>query len=175
MKPVSITLLSLLILGAAGLAPEFAAAQQDETELGTFKDWRARTFKEGGKQVCDMFSEPSKSEGDYEKRGTVRVFVTHRPYANRLDEVSFRIGYTFKKGAPVAVNIGDTVYPLFSDGGSAWPRTSKEDRRLVRAMRAGSTMTVSAVSSHGTKTTDTFSLSGFTAAYNAIKKACKAR
>ncbi len=175
MKSVRITLFSLLILGAAGLAPEFAAAQQEEAELGVFKDWRARTFKEGGKQVCDMFSEPSKSEGDYDKRGTVRLFVTHRPYANRLDEVSFRIGYTFKKGAPVGVRIGGTDYPLFSDGGTAWPRTSKEDRRLVRAMQAGSILTISGVSSRGTKTADTFSLSGFTAAYRVITKACKAR
>jgi hypothetical protein len=36
-------------------------------------------------------------------------------------------------------------------------------------------MTVEGISSRGTKTTDVFSLSGFTAAYNAITRACKAK
>ncbi len=175
MKPVRITLISVLTLAAAGLVPGIAAAQQDVADIGAFKDWKAQTFKEGGKQVCTMWSEPSGSEGDYKKRGPVYIFVTHRPYANRLDEISVNIGYTFKKAAPVNVTIGGTEYALFSKGDTAWPRTSREDRRLVRAMRAGSKMTISGVSGRGTKTTDTFSLSGFTAAYNAITKACKAR
>ncbi len=39
-------------------------------------------------------------------------------------------------------------------------------------MKAGSNLVVKASSSRGTDTTDTYSLSGFTAAYNAISKAC---
>ena len=175
MKRIRKILFSALILGAAGLAAEFAAAQQDVADLGTFKDWKAQTFTESGKNVCTMWSEPSESAGDYKKRDPVYIFVTHRPYANRLDEISINIGYTFKKAAPVSISIGGADFALFSDGDTAWARTSKEDRKLVRAMRAGSNMTVSAVSSRGTKITDTFSLSGFTAAYNAITKACKAR
>ncbi len=175
MKRLRTNLFLLLILAAAGSAPEFAAAQQDVADLGTFKDWKAQTFKESGKNVCTMWSEPTESAGEYKKRGPVYIFVTHRPYANRVDEISINIGYTFKKAAPVGISIGSKEYALFSDGDTAWTRTSKEDRRLVRAMRAGSKLTISGVSSRGTKTTDTFSLSGFTAAYNAITKACKAR
>jgi hypothetical protein len=42
-------------------------------------------------------------------------------------------------------------------------------------MRAGAVMAVSGISKFGTETTDTFSLSGFSAAYNAITRACKVR
>lgn len=52
---------------------------------------------------------------------------------------------------------------------------SEEDRKLVKAMKAGSKMVVVGYSSRGTKTTDTYSLSGFTAAYNAISKACNTK
>lgn len=175
MKRICTNLFSLLILGLAGLAPAIAAAQQDVADLGAFKDWKAQSFKESGKDVCTMWSEPTESAGDYKKRGPVYIFVTHRPYANRLDEISVNIGYKFKKAAPVNVSIGERDYALFSDGDTAWTRTSKEDRRLVRAMRKGSKLTITGVSSRGTKTSDTFSLSGFTAAYNTITKACKAR
>ncbi|MEE8444110.1 MAG: invasion associated locus B family protein [Alphaproteobacteria bacterium] len=175
MKRIRKILFSVLVLGVAWLVPAIAAAQQDVADLGAFKDWKAQTFTEKGKIVCTMWSEPTESAGEYKKRGPVYIFVTHRPYANRIDEISINIGYTFKKAAPVGVSIGSREYALFSGGDTAWTRTSKEDRRLVRAMRAGSNLTISGISSRGTKTTDTFSLSGFTAAYNTITKACKAR
>lgn len=153
-----------------------ALAQEEVTDLGTFKDWNARSYKDGGgKLVCTMYSVPKTSEGDYTNRGEVYVFVTHRPAHNRVDEVSVDIGYTFKKGAPVNVIISGTTFELFSDRSTAWTRDSKSDRTLVRAMRAGADMIVQGVSSRGTRTTDTYSLSGFTAAHNAISNACKVR
>lgn len=152
-----------------------ALAQEGLEDLGSFTDWQARSYKEGGALVCTMFSAPKSSEGDYTNRGDVFVFVTHRPDHNRVDEVSVNIGYAFKKGAPVNVIISGTTYEMFSDRSTAWTRDSKSDRTLVRAMRAGAEMIVQGVSSRGTRTTDTFSLSGFTAAHNAISNACKVR
>lgn len=152
-----------------------ALAQEGLQDLGTFKDWQAHSYKEGGKLVCTMFSVPKSSEGDYTNRGEVYVFVTHRPSHNRVDEVSVNIGYTFKKGAPVNVVISGTTHEMFSDRSTAWTRDSKSDRALVRAMRAGAEMIVQGVSGRGTRTTDTFSLSGFSAAHNAITSACKVR
>jgi hypothetical protein len=152
-----------------------ALAQDGLQDLGTFKDWQAHSYKEGGKLVCTMFSVPKSSEGDYTKRGDVFAFVTHRPAHNRVDEVSVNIGYTFKKSAPVDVVISGTTHELFSDRSTAWTRDGKSDRALVRAMRAGAEMIVKGVSSRGTRTTDTFSLSGFSAAHNAINNACKVR
>lgn len=169
------------ILTAAFVLTTFVAlaapgmAQEGLQDLGTFKDWQARSYKEGGKLVCTMFSMPKSSEGDYTKRGEVFVFVTHRPSHNRVDEVSVNIGYSFKKGAPVTAVISGVTHEMFSDRSTAWTRDSKSDRALVRAMRAGSELTIEGISSRGTKTTDTFSLSGFTAAHNAINNACRVR
>jgi hypothetical protein len=39
-------------------------------------------------------------------------------------------------------------------------------------MQSGSQMIVTGISGRGAKTSDTYSLLGFTAAYNAINKAC---
>ena len=44
---------------------------------------------------------------------------------------------------------------------------------MIRAMKRGSKMTVVGTSSRGTKTTDTYSLSGFTKAKGVIDKNCK--
>jgi len=175
MKKIRTTLTVTLVLAAFAALATPGMAQEGLQDLGKFKDWEARTYKEGGKLVCTMFATPQSSEGEYTKRGDVFVFVTHRPSHNRVDEVSVNIGYIFKQGAPVNAIISGVTHELFSDRGTAWTRDSNSDRALVRAMRAGSEMTVEGISSRGTKTTDKFSLSGFSAAHNAISKACKVR
>ena len=45
--------------------------------------------------------------------------------------------------------------------------------KLLAAMKRGNTMIVTGTSSRGTLTTDRYSLSGITAAIEAIGKACK--
>ena len=50
----------------------------------------------------------------------------------------------------------------------------KTDNEIVKAMIRGSQMLIEGTSSRGTETTDTFSLSGFTAAYETANKTCKA-
>lgn len=168
-------LIVALAAAMAGLWAAGAGAQEDVEDLGVFKDWAARKFQEKGKPVCTMFSQPAKSEGEYAKRGEVFFFVTHRPAANRTSEISIQIGYTFKPETPVVVKVHSAEFELFSENDFAWAEDGAADEKLVRAMRAGSTMVVEGVSSRGTKTTDTFSLSGFSAAHNKITEACRAR
>ena len=48
-----------------------------------------------------------------------------------------------------------------------------EEQRLVGAMKAGTRMTVKGVSQRGTNTSYSYSLSGITAALDAVAKACK--
>lgn len=71
------------------------------------------------------------------------------------------------------MRIGKREIALQFDGDKGWPVLPSEDSRAVNAMKAGSKMTIRGISSRGTKTSDSYSLLGFTAAYNAITKACK--
>ena len=64
---------------------------------------------------------------------------------------------------------------MFTRGENAWNYDTKADRSMIKAMKAGSRMVVKGRSQRGTQTTDTYSLSGFTAAFNAISNACKVR
>lgn len=153
------------------LAIPGAAAAQDK-DLGAFRDWNAQTYSEGGTKVCNTWSKPKKEEGNYSRRGEVFVFVAHRPGEARRNEVSFQIGYNFKNGSELTAEIGGNTFSLFTEGGSAWLRSADEDDAMVAAMKAGSNMIVRGFSSRGTATKDTYSLSGFTAAINAIDKEC---
>ena len=48
----------------------------------------------------------------------------------------------------------------------------KDDRIIINAMKAGKGMTVVGYSQRGTETTDTYTLIGFTKAYEALQKDC---
>jgi invasion protein IalB len=173
MKMIRVKYLAFIAVAAGFLTAAQADAQETAKVLGTFKDWEVQTFQQDGKKVCNMFTKPTKSEGDYTERGDVYMFVTNRPAENVLDEFSVQIGYTFKTGAPVYATVGGSKFEMFSQDDFAWLHNDKDQRALIRAMRAGAEIVVEGVSSRGTKTTDTFSLSGFTAAHNMLSSACK--
>ena len=61
---------------------------------------------------------------------------------------------------------------LFTIEGRAYAESEEDDIAMIRAMKRGSKMTVVGTSSRGTKTTDTYSLSGFTKTKNLIDKTC---
>jgi len=152
----------------------FALATPAQAEvIGEHNDWIATQGSEAGKPLCYISAEPQKSAGDYTKRGQIYAIVTHRPAEKSLGVVSFQAGYTLDNAKPVTITIdGKTTFSLFAQDEFAWAREAADDLALVKAMRGGSNMVVKGTSSRGTLTTDTFSLSGFTAAINAINKAC---
>lgn len=140
--------------------------------LGTYGDWSTFKTSDDGNKVCYIGSEPQKSEGDYSTRGDTFVLVTHRPEIGELNVVSIRAGYKYKENSNVEVTIDGTAFTLFALGKMAWARDVKSDQNLVAAMRKGHAMIIEGVSWRGTQTTDTYSLKGFTRAYNKSLSAC---
>ena len=47
-----------------------------------------------------------------------------------------------------------------------------DDTAIIKALKAGKEMTVVGYSKKGTKTTDTYTLIGFTNAYNSLQQDC---
>lgn len=158
--------IALITAFAASIAP--ASAKQ----IAAFKDWSAHSEGKGKTRTCWIYSEPVKDEGNYKKRGRIYLLVTHRPGEKTFNQVQFTAGYTYKKGSAVRVAIGAKRFELFTNGDTAWARSTQDDRNLAAAMRGGARMVVTGQSSRGTKTKDTYSLSGISAAHKAIGKAC---
>lgn len=164
---VSIPLATLV-----ALAPLFAVAQAPQF-LGTYRDWNVYRFEDGEQTICYMASEPKKQEGDYTRRGNPAVLVTRRPGPNSGDEVSVQPGYSYLAGSEVEVQVDDQrEFSLFTKGEHAWTKSTEDDRALINAMRRGTDMTVRGTSVKDTYSLDTYSLMGFTAAYEAMSEAC---
>lgn len=161
---------------AAGPAYPQAAAER----VAAHNDWTV--FVAATPKECYIVSQPTSSTARRDgqtvqvNRGDIRLFVRFNPGESVSNEVSFTGGYPLREGTPVQVDLGSETFALNPGAGDAngwaWPR-AEDDARMVAAMRRGSTATVTGVSSRGTTTVDTFSLSGFTAAVNDAEARCR--
>ena len=150
-----------------------AAHAQKLNELGGHGKWTAYSFRDEGKKVCYMASAPVKQEGKYKQRGQPYALVTNRPSTKSKGEVNFVAGYSFKKNAPLKVIVNKQTFELFTTDDRAWSPDANSDKKLVKAMIRGNKMVVQGLSSRDTKTTDSYSLTGFTATKKLIDRACE--
>ncbi len=165
---LAVALVTLVQTGH-GLTP--ASAQEPE-HLDIHRDWHTYTYRENNNLVCYMVSKPTKEEGEYSQRGDVYMLVTHRPAEASRDVISVITGYAYRPESDAAVSVGDSLFDLFTSQDTAWARDPTTDSLMITAMKAGTSMTVKGTSTRGTLTTDTYSLLGFTAAYNQISRTC---
>jgi len=172
MKPIR--LLPALALTIAMSAPAMA---QEPVSAGKFGDWTAYSYKTKKGPVCYIVSQPVKSTASRKniKRDPAFFIVTHRPGDKVKGEVNTIIGYAFRKNTPVSLRIDTTTFTLYPSGDGAWSEGPATDHKITAAMRAGKSMTVTGTSARGTRTVDTYSLSGVTAALKKIGALCKIR
>lgn len=161
-----ISIIALALLTSEGPA-------NGQTFVKTIDNWSAFRPSPGKTKVCYIASAPIKEKGNYKRRDDTYVLVSHRPKEKKRDIFELRAGYNYKKKSKVVINIDGQKFELFTSRGTAWAKTSKIDKKITRAMKRGRKMTVTGTSSRGTKTIDTYSLKGFTAAYNTIGVSCK--
>lgn len=168
--PIALALATLFALAA----PPQAAAVDKRDLLGSYRDWDAfLTRKEDGSRECYMISKAKSKSPANVDHGDVYIAVSQFPALKRRDEVNLVAGFSFGKNTEVRIGLGGGTYRMFIEGSGAWLRTPREDQQLVAAMKRGSSLTAHGTSARGTNVSYSFSLSGFTAAYNAISGACK--
>jgi hypothetical protein len=169
-------MIARILLTAATLAvwATATAPAQAATSIGSFKQWNAYTSNESDGKMCFAASQPTESKYSKSVSGRDPVFfmVTIIPSKNVRNEASTIIGYPFAENGRVKVRIDTTEFVMFTDKDSAWIENPAQEQNLIAAMKKGARMTVEGTSRRGTVSTDTYSLSGISAALDAIAKAC---
>lgn len=166
-----------LALGALALVASVAVAQEQSTNRVAAKtDWSV--FVEDNPTECWGVSTPKEVVNTRDgrvvavNRGQTLLMVFYRPSAEAKGQVAFTGGYPFASGSTVNMNISGNEFELFTEGEWAWPATTADDAKIIAAMKRGADATLTARSSRGTQTKDTFSLLGFTAAVEDAEKRC---
>lgn len=153
-----------------------AVAQDQSNRVAAETDWAV--FQGNDPKECWAVTAPKETVNTRDgnvvsvRRGDILLFVTYRPEQSIAGEVSFTGGYPFAEGSTATLQVGDTTYELFTEGEYAWPATPADDQKIVTAMKRGTDAVVTARSSRGTQTQDTFSLLGATAMIEEAETLC---
>jgi invasion protein IalB len=138
--------------------------------IGTFEDWTAATNTASGQTECYAFVRASQSAPAVAGRGEVVLTVTQR--SNLRDAVAVSAGFAYAANAPVTVQVDQNALDFFTSGRSAFAR---DGHAAVAAFQRGRQVSARSPAPRNTTVVDTFSLKGFSKAYDAINKACPAK
>jgi hypothetical protein len=144
------------------------AAAQSVQALGEFRDWAAYSASEGTGQVCFAMSKPTEVSPPVDGYTQAYLYLTHRPAEGVTNEINVVAGFDFAPDQPATLSVGGKTFDLFTQKDAAWLLDSTQNDNLAGAMRAGSTVVVEGTTDKGLLVTETFSLSGATAASRAI-------
>jgi invasion protein IalB len=152
------------------------APPKDETPaaqtLGTADAWTAYLTQDKTGRVCYLVGQPRTSEPSRFARKPATAMVTHRPAEKIANVVSLVEGYKLKEGSEVTLDIDGRKFDLFTNGDSAWARTSELDGSIVATLAKGKEAQVKGLPQKGPATIDTYALAGFAKALALIDKAC---
>ena len=148
-------------------------AQAKPNFLGQHKAWAAYSNGSGKKLTCFVVSQPTTSLPKNVNRDPVFFMITHWPREKTYHQISIITGYPYKAESVTRASIGPDKFNFYTKGDGAWIEHHSTEIRMVRAMKKGKDMIVTGMSSRGTKTTDTYSLAGITAALKQLQDECK--
>lgn len=156
------------------LALPVASMAQSTPKLQTsYKDWRVFTHDQDGDLVCYVQSEPIDMSPKNVDHGKVAFFIGTWHSGRASEQPSLMTGYALRIQTPPRAIVGSTRINMFAVGREAFVESSRNEKKLVDAMRRGSTLRVEAMSERGTATAYEFSLSGVTAALKKADQLCK--
>jgi len=163
---------------ALSFAASGTVAQESTNRVAANTDWSV--FVEDNPKECWSVSKPKKivntrngEVANNVNRGEILLFVSFRPGSGVNGEVAFTGGYPFAEDSMVTFTVGGSEFKLFVDGEWAWTRSPEDDAAIIAAMKKGAEAVVVGMSRRGTRTEDTFSLIGFTAAVEDAAKRCQ--
>lgn len=157
---------------------ESAAAKSGETGapgkpvlVETYGDWGAYLAKGKGK-TCYALATPKERKPDGKKESAY-VFIADRPAEKVHNEVSIMMGFPIKESGAAQAKVGSSSFDLVAKGSNAWIKNPGDEAKFVEALKHTGRMSVSAPSTKGKTTTDTYSLAGIRQALDRVTKDCR--
>ncbi|MCE1237290.1 MAG: invasion associated locus B family protein [Hyphomicrobiales bacterium] len=164
----SFALASALVALAATAGPALA----EQKILYQSGAWRAVAATQAGQQVCFVIASPETREPASLKRDPGNLFITTKPRREGGgSELSIRFGYRLAEGGH-SLEVDDRSFVLMPQGEAAWLRADADEPTVLSEFRSGREVSVSVRSARGNATVDTYSLIGFSAAFDALRRQC---
>lgn len=160
---------------AVGIAAIFSISDglaQSPRAVATFKDWSVFVRNVDGEKICFAAAEASDKSPKSVNHGDVFFLVATWASGAAAEQPSLMTGYAIDQKPEPNIRIGSDKWDMYSSENEAFIESNDEEQRLLRAMRRGADMRVSAVSTRGTATSYVVSLRGVTAALDRVEREC---
>lgn len=159
---------AILMSGFLFCAPVLAS--ETVSPEGAFGEWRVYTAKEGSETLCFMVSSPQHTTTEREENF---LTVTHRPYENSYNVISLMFGTTFHKTSRPTIEVDNhRPFELKTSDDSAFLKNEKDDLILISQMIEGNVARTKGKNHKKTLLRETFSLKGFSKAYELLNEKC---
>ena len=141
-------------------------------KIGKSQDWETLVLIKDNELTCFAQTKPVLQSPKKDKR-EARLFVSFRPNDKVADEISTTSGYEFNSQNSILATSGKKKYKFdIAQDSFAWISSNKVEKKMIKAMKKGSRIMITAYNKSGSQTIDHYSLLGFTKAYNTAKKSC---
>ena len=141
-------------------------------KIGKSKDWETLVLIKDEGLTCFAQTKPLLQSPKADKR-EARLFVSFRPSDKVADEISTTSGYEFNSQNSILAKSGKKKYKFdIVQDSFAWISSNKVEKKMIKTMKKGSRIMITAYNKSGSQTIDHYSLLGFTKAYNIAKKSC---
>ena len=169
MKKIKFTIIILFVTFISNIS----LANESLKSIGKFKSWETFTMIENESKVCFAQSIPVLQAPKNNPRDS-RLFISFRPSDKIQDEISVTAGYVLNDKNKVIAKSGKNIYRFsIVQENFAWFQENKTEKKIIKTMKKGSRLMVTAYNMQGSQTIDHYSLLGFTKSYSAAKKNCK--
>lgn len=164
--------MTLLLFGLLAAFASTSAAAENRTSphlIKSYGAWGFYSYTSNGKTRCYTLSTPDQSLPAHVDHGNNYFIIASYPVKKGFYPEAV-MGYAVKASAPMSVSVDDQTFAMVAKGSTGWAQQLQSEPAIIAAMRAGSSMTVKAVSGRGTKTSYHYSLAGVTAALSAAAR-----
>ena len=141
-------------------------------KISKSKDWETLVLIKDDGLTCFAQTKPLLQSPKANKR-EARLFVSFRPSDKVADEISTTSGYELNSQNSILAKSGKKKYKFdIVQDNFAWISSNNVEKKMIKTMKKGSRIMITAYNKSGSQTIDHYSLLGFTKAYNIAKKSC---
>ena len=123
-------------------------------------------------EYCYIGSIPIETDLSKEKKRGDTYILVYKMVGNKNSVIQIEAGYNYKLNKDILIKIDNTDYEFYTTKDvldSAW---TNDDTKVIFAMKKGLKLVITGESSRGTITNDTYTLKGFTSAFDQLAENC---
>ena len=121
---------------------------------------------------CYIGSLPISSDLPESKKRGENYILVYKLIGNDQNIIQVEAGYDYNLESDILIKIDQSIYNFYSTEDSSDTAWTDDDKKVIYAMKKGLELVLTGESSRGTNTNDTYTLKGFTSAFNKLNEDC---